>query len=351
MRRRNLDGFGGVSFSMSNVAAGSPPPISPYTTIITKLHDAANSFFALLPNIIGGILFLVVAYFVAGLIQKGFRTLLHKRHRADLGGVLGPMIFGAIMVLAVLFAAAIVFPTIHPGSIISALGIGSVAVGFAFKDILQNLLAGILLLVTRPYRTGDQIVVKDFEGTVERIESRATLIKTYDGRRVIIPNSDLYTSPVVVNTAFPNRRDDFEVGIGYADHPREAGKAFIDAIKGIDGVEQNPEPEALPWELADSYVTLKLRWWVSSARTDIIHTRARVILAVWETAAAHGIDLPYPTQIMLFHDQTEETDGDRTKQREGWPAGKNPPGPRRLGATKNTDNANNAVESQTARTE
>ena len=314
---------------MSNAAAGNPPPISPYLTIVAKLHDAANGFFAQLPNIIGGIIFLIVAYFVAGLMQKGFRALLHKRKRADLGGVLGSIVFGVIMILAVLFAAAIIFPSVHPGSIISALGIGSVAIGFAFKDILQNLLAGILLLVNRPYRPGDQIVVKDYEGTVEHIESRATLIKTYDGRRVIIPNSDVYTSPVIVNTAFPSRRDDFDVGIGYADHPQKAGRAFVEAIKQIEGVEQSPEPEALPWGLDDSYVTLRLRWWVSSARTDIVHTRAKVILAIWEAANANGIDLPFPTQIMLFHDQTEETDGDRTKQREGWPAGENPPRSRR----------------------
>lgn len=105
---------------------------------------------------------------------------------------------------AVLIASVIIFPSVKPSTVISSLGIGSVAIGFAFKDILQNLLAGILLLINRPYRRGDQIVVKDYEGTVEHIQSRATLIKTYDGRRVIIPNSDVYTSPS--SSTPPSRR-------------------------------------------------------------------------------------------------------------------------------------------------
>ena len=85
------------------------------------------------------------------------------------------------------------------------LGIGSVAIGFAFRDILQNFLAGILLLVTQPFRIGDQIVASNYEGTVEDIQTRATFIRTYDGRHVVVPNADLFTDTVVVNTAFEHR--------------------------------------------------------------------------------------------------------------------------------------------------
>ena len=308
----------------------TPPPVrNPIDLIIAKLHVVANGFFLQLPNIIGGIVLLLVAYFIGKLIARGVRKGFHHRGLVDLGGVLASLTFGAIMVAAVLIAAVIVFPSVKPATIISSLGIGSVAIGFAFKDILQNLLAGILLLVNRPYRRGDQIVIKDFEGTVEHIESRATLIKTYDGRRVIIPNSDVYTSPVVVNTAFPTRRDQFDIGIGYGDKPDRAMKAFAQAIAKVEGVEAEPAPEVLPWGLDASSVTLRARWWSTSKRTDIVHLRARVILAIWQAAADNGIDLPFPTQQILFHDQTEESDGDRTRQREGWPAGANPPQPRR----------------------
>lgn len=308
----------------------TPPPVkNPLDLILAKLHVASNDFFLQLPNIVGGIVFVLVAWFVGKLIANGVRKAFHHKGLVDLGGVLASLTFGLVIAASVLIASVIIFPSVKPATIISSLGIGSVAIGFAFKDILQNLLAGILLLISRPYRRGDQIVVKDFEGTVEHIQSRATLIKTYDGRRVIIPNSDVYTSPVVVNTAFAVRRDQFDIGIGYGDKPERAMVVFAEAIARVDGVEADPAPEVLPWGLDASSVTLRARWWSQSKRTNLVHLRARVILAIWQAAADNGIDLPFPTQQILFHDQTEDSDGDRTRQREGWPAGSNPPRPRR----------------------
>lgn len=307
----------------------TPPPVkNPLDLILAKLHVASNDFFLQLPNIVGGIVFVLVAWFVGKLIANGVRKAFHHKGLVDLGGVLASLTFGLVVAASVLIASVIIFPSVKPATIISSLGIGSVAIGFAFKDILQNLLAGILLLINRPYRRGDQIVVKDFEGTVEHIQSRATLIKTYDGRRVIIPNSDVYTSPVVVNTAFAVRRDQFDIGIGYGDKPERAMVVFAEAIARVDGVEADPAPEVLPWGLDASSVVLRARWWSQSKRTNLVHLRARVILAIWQAAADNGIDLPFPTQQILFHDQTEDGDGDRTRQREGWPAGSNPPRPR-----------------------
>lgn len=306
-----------------------PPPVkNPLDLLVAQLHVAANWLSAHSTNLIGAIVLLIAAWFVGKLVARGIRRSYRHHDREDLGGVLGSMIFGLIFFAALLIAAVIVFPSVKPVTIISSLGIGSIAIGFAFKDILQNWLAGILLLVNRPYRRGDQIEVKDFEGEVEHIQSRATLIRTYDGRRVIIPNADVYTSPVTVNTAFPKRREQYEIGIGYGDKPGHAAEIFLAAIKAVEGVEADPAPEVLPWALDDSYITLRARWWTASKRTVVVHVRSRVILAIWEAAAEHGIDFPFPTRTLLFHDQTEETDGDRTRQREGWPAGKHPPKPR-----------------------
>ena len=305
---------------------------APFTLMAMKFDSFVNGFFLLLPNIFAAILFVGAAWVAAHFARRGVKALARKRKRPDLGNVLGSLAHGAIITTAVLFAAAIIFPSVNPGDIFSTLGIGTVAIGFAFKDILQNLLAGLLLLINRPFRRGDQIVVKDFEGTVEHIESRATLIKTYDGRRVIIPNSDIYTSPVIVNTAYATRRDDFIIGIGYGDDPLAAIGIFENALLGVDGVLADPKPEVLPWALNESSVDLKARWWADSLRTEQVHVRARVVLALFQAAKNNGIDLPFPTQIMLWHDQTEQTDGDRNRQREGWPGGDKAPMPRASGA-------------------
>lgn len=301
---------------------------NPVDLVTAKLHVAANGFFLQLPNIIGGIVFLAIAWFLGRLIGRGVRRVFRHRKYADLGDVLGSISFGLIMIAAVLIASVIVFPSVKPATVISSLGIGTVAIGFAFKDILQNLLAGILLLINRPFRPGDQVVVKDFEGTVEHIQSRATLIKTYDGRRVIIPNSDIYTSAVLVHTAFPTVRSQFDVGIGYGDDPARAAELFGKAIGAVDGVESDPAPEVLPWGLDESSITLRARWWTKSLRREVVHIKARVILAIRQAAVDNAIDLPFPTTTVLLHDQTDTNDGDRTRQREGWPAGENPPKPR-----------------------
>lgn len=302
--------------------------LEPIELIQSKTEAIIDGFYFQLPNIIAAILLLFLAWLLGKLLASIVRSLADRRDRPDLGALLGSLAKGILYLLAFLAAAAIIFPTVNPGDILAMLGIGSVAVGFAFKDILQNLLAGLLLLIRRPYLRGDHIIVDGFEGEVEHIESRATVIRTYDGRRVIIPNSDVYTSPVTVNTAHSERRDEIDIGIGYGDDPRSARAAFLAAISNVPGVLTDPPPQIIPWALGESTIDLKARWWTDWRQSHMGRVRADVLLAIYETAKSKSIDLPFPTQVMLFHDQTEEADGDRRKQREGWPAGHNPPTPR-----------------------
>ena len=299
--------------------------ISPLTLMQEKLVAIGEEFFVQLPNLIAAIVLLVAVWYASRWLVVLIKRISTARQRPDLGALLGSLARGVVLGMALLFAAAIVFPSVHPGDIFATLGLGSVAIGFAFKDILQNLLAGLLLVIRRPYQRGDQIVVKGYEGTVEQIESRATFLKTYDGLRVIIPNSDVYTSPVVVKTAYDTHRDELVVGIGYGDNPAEAVKYFLAAVSAVEGVASEPAVEVIPWELSDFTVNLKVRWWGSSPRIDQVVLKGRVIMAVAKAAKEHGVDLPFPTSVVLFHDQTEEVDGDRAQQREGWPAGKAPP--------------------------
>ena len=299
--------------------------IAPLELMQDKLVSVGEAFFLLLPNLVAATVLVVVVWYASKGLVVVIKRISIARQRPDLGALLGSLARGLVLGMTLLFAAAIVFPSVNPGDIFATLGLGSVAIGFAFKDILQNLLAGLLLVIRRPYQRGDQIVVKGYEGTVEQIESRATFLKTYDGLRVIIPNSDVYTSPVVVKTAYPNHRDELVVGIGYGDNPAQAVEYFRAAVAAIEGVASEPPVEVIPWGLSDYTVNLKLRWWGGSPRIEQVVLKGQVIMAVAKAAKEHGVDLPFPTSVVLFHDQTEEVDGDRTQQREGWPAGKAPP--------------------------
>lgn len=295
-----------------------------------KLDTFIEGFFWLLPNLALGAVVLATFWGSSWVAHRSVTRMFQFRHRPDLGALLAGFVRWGMLGLGALVVATIVFPSVKPSDALATLGIGSVAIGFAFKDILQNWFAGLLILLRQPFRRGDQIVVGTYEGTVEHIEARATLIKTYDGRWVVIPNSDLYTRSVIVNTAHPKRRTDYEVGIGYADDIATAQAVILDALSRIEGVERDPAPDVVPWELDGSSVNLTVRWWTVSTRASVVKTRGRVIAAIKTALQEAQIDLPYPTQVVLLHDQTEEVDGDRSRQREGWPAGDSPPAPRRL---------------------
>ena len=296
------------------------------------LQGMGRNFLYLLPYLVIAAITFALFYIGARYAGRAVLFLVTRRagHR-NLGVVLGRLTQGGLILLGVLVALVIAVPSFKPAQLVQLPGISGVAVGFAFRDILQNFLAGILILLTEPFRIGDQIVVGKFEGTVEDIETRATFIKTYDGRRVVIPNSTLFTDSVVVNTAYPSRRLQFDLGIGYGDDIARARDVMLEAMRGIDSVLADPAPEVLVVDLGASTVNLRARWWVAPPRrTDVIHSASAVIEAFKDKLTAAGIDLPFPTTQVLFHDQTDEWDGDRARQREGWPAGDEVPAPRPL---------------------
>ncbi|WP_437589061.1 mechanosensitive ion channel family protein [Sorangium sp. So ce1000] len=316
---------------MSPSAAPPGEDPSAWAQAVDKVRDLAADLISSLPSI-GIALAVFAAFYVAGKLLRTTirRVAMTRRRNQNLGLVLGRLTQGAMFILGALVGCVIVFPNFTPASLLQFLGIGSVAIGFAFRDVLQNYLAGILLLLTEPFRIGDQIRFGSYEGTVEEIQTRATLLKTYDGRRVVIPNSELFTNSVMVNTAFEVRRLEYDVGIGYGDDVERAKALILEALRSVDGVLPEPAPDVLAMELAASSVNLRVRWWIRPPRQhDALDARDQVLVAVKRALTEGGVDLPFPTTQVLFHDQTEETDGDRSRQREGWPAGKGPaPRPR-----------------------
>ena len=293
---------------------------------IGQVDSWVDGAIKLLPNFAVALVVTVAFFCIGALFKFLIRRHLNRRNRSNLGDVLGGLVKWGITLLGLLLAATIVMPSLKPGDLIAGLGVGSVAIGFAFKDILQNWLAGLLILIRQPFEVGDQIKVAEYEGTVKRIETRATMINTYDGQRVVIPNSDIYTNAILVKTARALRRSDYDIGIGYSDSIDEACDAILKALKSVEGVESKPAPEALPWDLAASWVSIRARWWSNSRQTDVTHVRAKVIKAVKIALDEAGIDMPFETQVHLLHDQTDASDGVRGVQREGWPAGKKPTG-------------------------
>ncbi len=309
--------------------------LNPLQIALQQLMQMVKGTIELLPNIIVAIVVFIVFWFAARFSRRLIKNLTRKKKSRNLGLVLARLSQGFIILIGAFISLAIIIPTFKPGDLVQLLGVSGVAVGFAFRDILQNFLAGILILITEPFTLNDQIVFKEFEGTVEDIQTRATTIRTYDGRRIVIPNAELFTNSVTVNTAFDKRRLEYDVGIGYGDDIAEAKQIILDVLHRNQEVLPDPPPEALVVDLADSTINIRARWWISPPRrADMMDTQDEILTEFNNRLVAAGIDLPFPTQQILFHDQTEETDGDRSNQREGWPPAKgNNPKPRSISSS------------------
>jgi small conductance mechanosensitive channel len=188
--------------------------------VIEAVQRQIHVLLTLLPNFVLCAIFLIFVWGIAFAVKRFILSAGHKSHmNPPLVRALARLSSILVWVLGLFTAATIVVPSFNPGNMIAGLGISSIAIGFAFKDIFQNFLAGLLLLWSQPFHVGDEIKSGDYEGAVEDIDIRATLIRMYSGERAIIPNSAVYTNAIVVKTAFPARRGKIEITI---DDPRPA---------------------------------------------------------------------------------------------------------------------------------
>ncbi len=280
------------------------------------LNGIVNGLLQRLPFVIIGLGVFLLFWIIGRVLQRVVVTA-GQRTRLDitLARLLGRLATAITIILGIFVAAVVIFPTFRPGDLVAGLGITSVAVGFAFKDVLQNFFAGILLLWRRPFVVGDQIRVKNYEGTVEEINVRSTKLKTYDGERAIIPNGDVYTSEVLVRTAYPHRRARFVVGIGYLDDIEKGRQVIRGVLDSTSGVMKEPEPWVYVTELAASSVNFDVYFWTDSRQADVLKVRNDIATGIKYALDQAGIDMPYPHSVVLFHDVTGTREGDQTRDK------------------------------------
>jgi small conductance mechanosensitive channel len=250
-----------------------------------SLHRIGISFIARLPSLAIAVVVFICFYVLSKVVGRVIRRAT-QGHRANLGVVFARLTGAAVVMLGLLVGLAVVAPSFQASDLIKVLGIGSVAIGFAFQNILQNFLAGLLLLWAEPFRVGDEIKIDAFEGTVEEIQPRATIIKTYDARRVVIPNADLFTHAVTVNTALDNRRWEYEFPLKDGDDLNRIKSLIVDTVKKVPGVLQDPAPEALVTSLDDPQTALfkvRVLWWTKANRQhQMLTSYDQVLTAIGE---------------------------------------------------------------------
>ncbi len=205
------------------------------------------------------------------------------------------------MIVGVLAAAAVLFPTITPGKLLTALGLGSVAIGFAFKDILENFFAGVLILLREPFGVGDHIASDDAEGAVEEITIRDTHIRQTDGQLVVVPNAALFQNPVTVRTDKEFRRTSITCGVAYGEDVDEARAVIEKAVRAVDLVRDDVrDVQVFAKAFGASSIDFEVAWWTGSKPIDIRASRDQVIAAVKRALDEADMEIPFPYRTLTF---------------------------------------------------
>ncbi len=244
-----------------------------------------------------------VSRVVIRLVAAGNRSRIGVAHL--LGRLAGLFVFAGGVVYALNTLG------VRIGPLLGALGIVGIALAFALQDILENLVAGVILQARNPFRYGDQLESGDWTGTVEDINFRAVVLRTFEGTRVVLPSSTVLKASIHNLTAFEHRRTTVEVGVAYGTDLRRAAEVIGEAVRDAEGVEAEPEPEVLLEELGESSVNFAVRFWHEPKVATMWRARDRVLLGVYEALGDAGIEIPFPHRTLAFVPGAEPPAEDR----------------------------------------
>ena len=244
------------------------------------------------------VIFLVGRWLARRLIVGLERGLGRARVDATLIGFLRNVAYAAMLVLVVVTAlSAIGVPTT---SMFAILGAAGLAVGLALKDSLSNFASGVMLIVLRPFRLGDHVVVAGEEGIVEEIRVFQTRLHAFDQRVIVLPNSEITTAPIINYSTLPTRRMEIAVGVGYGDDLKRARELLLDIARREPLVLEAPEPFVQVKNLGDSSVDLMLFAYANNA--DFGEASSRVVEAVRNDLIGNGVSIPYPQRdLHVYH--------------------------------------------------
>lgn len=287
------------------------------TILLRRLQEMGAELIRLLPQL-GIALFVVICTLIAA---KFARRIAEKLlGRTDLRGTLinlvETMVGVLIWILGVMIAMTVVLPGVTPANILAVLGLGSVAVGFAFKDIFENFLAGVLIMLRKRMRLGDVIECEQLEGRIEAISLRDTHLRRLNNELVIVPNAFLFKNPVRIITEDKLRRHDVEVGVAYDVDLDAAASVIRDAIAECDDVDRGRPVEVYAKEFGDSSINFLVRWWAGSKPVEAHASRDQVVRAIKRALDNAGMEIPFPYRTITFKGPDPEPAANRMQRPE-----------------------------------
>ena len=275
--------------------------------IIARLSTYYHQFLKMLPRVAVGIVVLAIGIFVAGKLTNLIRRKIsQKSHDPLMSGFLGKAIKLILIIVLFLLSLHIAGLSSIAGAILATAGASAVVLGFAFKDIAENFLAGIILAFNRPFHVNDTVQVENVFGKVKEMQFRYTKITTFDGRNVYIPNADVLTKPVYNYTEDGFFRSEFVVGIAYENDSREAKRIIQECLDQSDKVVHDDQHInfVVEDELAASTVNFKVFFWVQTGdfRRGMLEVKGDLITTVKSALEQNGYNLPADIKELKFYD-------------------------------------------------
>jgi small conductance mechanosensitive channel len=240
----------------------------------------------------------LVGLWLARRISNAARRVLERaRVEAILANFFGNVAYAVVLVLVLVTALDAL--GVPPTSLLAVMGAAGLAVGLAMKDSLSNIAAGVMLIVLRPFRTGDLVQIAGITGEVEQVRLFQTVLRSFENHEITLPNSQIMTSPIINFTAKAQRRVDIPVGVDYGNDIRGAREVLLGFATGHPKVLAEPAPDVIVDALADSSVNLVLRAWVNTP--DFAQTRSDLLEVVHRGLPEAGFSIPFPQTDMHLY--------------------------------------------------
>jgi small conductance mechanosensitive channel len=294
------DGQPGMVVAESTDPAPGPEDLAEATgVLLDAIRDLWEGFVASLPFIGIGLVLLVAGLLLARWVGQGTERAV-RRAGGDhvVVSLVGRLARLGVIVASVLLALSVA--GVPVGAALAGLGIAGLAVAFALQSILENFVAGIILIIRKPIRHGEQVVVGDHEGTVEDIDLRVTRLVDYDGELIIIPNAEVFRATIVNLTRRAKRRTRVVVGIDYRDDHDAARELIEAAVADAAGVLPTPAPQARCIALGESSVDFEVRYWTAPDIASVVDGRDAVLRGVKSAVESAGMTIPWPIRTLSF---------------------------------------------------
>ncbi|MEO5892470.1 MAG: mechanosensitive ion channel [Ferruginibacter sp.] len=273
-----------------------------YQIIVDKLSLWVHDFFRLVPNIALAALILVFGFFIARSITNLLKKLIRRFiHNETLDNLFTSLIYIFLLGVVVFITLSVLQLDKAVTSILAGAGILGLALAFAFQDIAANFMSGIFLSIRRPLHIGDIVKIKEYMGKVEDINLRDTVIRTYQGQMVIIPNKDVFQNPIENYTLLGKRRIDLTVGVSYDDDLEKVKQITLQAVKDIDGLSKEDEITMFYTEFADSSINYVIRLWVcNTEQINYLSIRSTAIMLIKKAYDENSITIPFPIRTLDY---------------------------------------------------